>query len=248
MLSNQRFLFSIPDEVIYLNCAYMGPLLKSTEEAGIEGLKLKSTPWQISVEDFFEPVLTLKSSFAKLIDCKDPDRIAIVPSASYGLAGAIQNLTPKKGGNIILVEHQFPSNVYPWQKWAAQHHVQIHIVKPNPNLFSATDSINYEILSHINEGTIAVGMAHIHWADRRAFDLQAIRDKTEACQAMLILDGTQSVGALPFSVQTFRPDALIVASYKWLLGPYSFGMAYYNERFDNGRPIEENWINNGFRI
>ena len=243
MLANCKHLFSIPDEITYLNCAYMGPLLKSTEQAGIVGLRKKATPWTVSTEDFFAPVDELKSSFAQLVDCGDPERIALVPSASYGLANAIQNLTPKKGGNIILVEHQFPSNVYPWQKWAARHHVNIHIVKPNRNLFSATDSINYEILAHIDKDTIAVGMSHVHWADGRLFDLKAIREKTERNHAMLILDGTQSVGALPFSVEQYKPDALIVAGYKWLLGPYSFGLAYYSDRFDHGNPIEENWIN-----
>ena len=59
----------------------------------------------------------------------------------------------------------------------------------------------------------------------------------------MIVDGTQSVGALPFSVKELEPDALICAGYKWLLGPYSLGLAYYAESFNSGIPIEENWIN-----
>ena len=48
---------------------------------------------------------------------------------------------------------------------------------------------------------------------------------------------------MPFDVQEIKPDALICAGYKWLLGPYSLGMAFYGERFKNGVPIEENWKN-----
>ena len=59
----------------------------------------------------------------------------------------------------------------------------------------------------------------------------------------MIIDGTQSIGALPFDVQAVQPDALVVAGYKWLMGPYSIGMAYYGEMFDQGSPIENNWIN-----
>jgi selenocysteine lyase/cysteine desulfurase len=47
---------------------------------------------------------------------------------------------------------------------------------------------------------------------------------------------------MPFDVQRIRPDALICAGYKWLLGPYSVGLAYYGPVFDEGTPIEENWI------
>ena len=50
------------------------------------------------------------------------------------------------------------------------------------------------------------------------------------------------VGALPFDVREIQPDALVCAGYKWLLGPYSIGVAYFGPRYDGGEPIEENWI------
>ena len=81
-------------------------------------------------------------------------------------------------------------------------------------------------------------MGHIHWADGTLFDLIAIRKKADKVGAKLIIDGTQSVGALPFSVKEIQPDALIVGGYKWLLGPYSIGMAYYADTFNNGEPLE----------
>src|SRR5690606_19068490 len=73
--------------------------------------------------------------------------------------------------------------------------------------------------------------------------LQAIRSRTREVGALLVVDGTQSVGALPFDVQQIQPDALVCAAYKWLLGPYSIGLAYYGDYFANAKPIEENWIN-----
>ena len=54
--------------------------------------------------------------------------------------------------------------------------------------------------------------------------------------------GTQAVGAMPFDVQELQPDALIVAGYKWLLGPYSIGVGYFGPRFQDGQPLEETWI------
>jgi selenocysteine lyase/cysteine desulfurase len=43
--------------------------------------------------------------------------------------------------------------------------------------------------------------------------------------------------------QKIKPDALICAGYKWLMGPYSIGLAYFGAYFDAGTPIEHNWIN-----
>ncbi|HKL17386.1 MAG TPA: aminotransferase class V-fold PLP-dependent enzyme, partial [Halalkalibaculum sp.] len=75
------------------------------------------------------------------------------------------------------------------------------------------------------------------------FTLKEIRKRTRDVGAWLVIDGTQSVGALPFSVEEIEPDALICAGYKWLLGPYSMGLAYYGPAMDDGIPVEENWIN-----
>ena len=50
------------------------------------------------------------------------------------------------------------------------------------------------------------------------------------------------MGALPFDVREIQPDALVCAGYKWLLGPYAMGAAYFGPRYDAGDPIEENWI------
>ena len=86
-------------------------------------------------------------------------------------------------------------------------------------------------------------MGNVHWADGTLFDLIQIRKRTLDVGALLIIDGTQSVGALPFDVQKIKPDALVCGGYKWLMGPYSIGMAYYSEVFNDGVPLEESWIN-----
>jgi selenocysteine lyase/cysteine desulfurase len=59
----------------------------------------------------------------------------------------------------------------------------------------------------------------------------------------LVVDGIQSLGALPFDVSEVRPDFLIAASYKWMLGPYGVGFMYVGEEHREGNPIEHNWIN-----
>ena len=60
---------------------------------------------------------------------------------------------------------------------------------------------------------------------------------------MVVVDGSQSVGALPFDIDVIKPDALIVAAYKWMLGPYSIAYGYYGPFFDGGVPVEESWMN-----
>jgi selenocysteine lyase/cysteine desulfurase len=243
MLECQKDKFSLTEEYVYLNCAYMSPLLKSVYNAGVEGLGRKSFPYEVAPIDFFTGVEALQKEFAQLINAEHHHRIAITASASYGIANAAQNIAIEAGDNIIVADEEFPSNYYIWERIAREKNAKIIIVKPPTSTEGRGKIWNERILSSIDTKTKVVAVGHVHWADGTKFDLKAIRQRTKEVGAYLIIDGSQSVGALPFDVQEIQPDALICVGYKWLMGPYSIGLAYYSEVFDNGKPIEESWLN-----
>ncbi|MDW3196954.1 MAG: aminotransferase class V-fold PLP-dependent enzyme [Cytophagales bacterium] len=218
----------------------MAPLSKKVENAGNKGIKRKRKPYQITPEDFFHDSETLRQLFAKLIDCDEPNRIVTAPSVSYAMANVVKNLAGKEG-EIILTDKQFPSNVYPWLS-AQSDKIKVKFI-PKPEGVEKGARWNQQVLDAINENTLLVGIGNVHWADGTLFDLKAIRKKTSENDAFLVIDGTQSVGALPFSVKEIQPDMLVCAAYKWLFGPYSMTLAYFGGAFDQGSPIEENWIN-----
>ena len=242
-IKNQRSKFSLPSGVTYLNCAYMSPLLKSVEKAGIAGMARKRNPFSISANDFFTGAELLRKEFATLIGAADSRRIAIIPSVSYGLANVAKNIRLHPGDKVVLVAEQFPSNYYPWQRLAAETKSKLQFVEAPEGSMSRGKEWNERILEAIDPTTKIVALGNVHWADGTRFDLLQIRKRCNDVGSKLIIDGTQSVGALPFDLTRIKPDALVCAGYKWLMGPYSIGLAYYNESFDNGIPIEENWIN-----
>lgn len=243
MIACQKNKFSLPDGVTYLNAAYMSPQLKTVEETGIAALRKKNEPYKITADDFFVNKNQLKQKFAQLIDLQTSEQLAIIPSVSYGIANAARNISLKQGEEILMVAEQFPSHVYSWKRLADSYGGLLSIVGPPDTFEQRGEKWNESILNHITDKTAVVALPHVHWADGTLFDLKAIRKKSRKHGALMIIDGTQSVGALPFSIKELQPDALICAGYKWLLGPYSLGLAYYGESFNNGIPIEENWIN-----
>ncbi len=242
MLNCQRDLFQLDEEEAFLNCAYMSPQLKAVEAAGRHALERKNRPYRIHPEDFFEPVSRVKSLFAQLIHCAEPERIAIIPSASYGLASVAKNIALKAGDEIVVLQDQFPSNYYCWQRLAAENggRIQVVGVEEGPGKGRRW---NEALLEAISSRTAIVAVPQVHWAEGVLFDLIALRKRCFEVEAKLIVDATQSVGAYQFDQKAIQADAVICAAYKWLLGPYSIGVAYYGPEFDDGTPIEENWIN-----
>ncbi|MBL4662450.1 MAG: aminotransferase class V-fold PLP-dependent enzyme [Flavobacteriaceae bacterium] len=243
MLQNQQHLFSLNDEITYLNGAYMSPQLKSVAKIGIDCLQQKSQPSNILAADFFSEKEVLRSHFAQLISVDDPQRIAILPSVSFGIGTAMKNIPFEKGDEIVVLEEQFPSNYYAWQQLELEKGVVIKTISAPPLLPGRGQLWNEHILEAITPKTKCVALPMVHWADGTKFDLQAVRSRTNEVNAYLIIDGTQSVGALPFSVKEIQPDALICAGYKWLMGAYGLGIGYFGERFDDGTPLDNNWMN-----
>jgi selenocysteine lyase/cysteine desulfurase len=236
MLPSQRHLFDIPDDIAYLNCAYMSPLMKPALEAGIGGLARKAHPWQITPDQFFSGSEEFRATAAELLDCS-ADCVAIVPSASYGIATAAQNVPVHRGQSILVLAEQFPSNFYEWERLAEASGASLKIVPwPEDRDWTAA------VLDSLTADVAVAALPHVQWTSGGRLDLVRIGEACRKLGSALVLDLTQSLGALPFSVREVQPDFAVAASYKWLLGPYSIGLFYVAPRWQGGRPLEENWI------
>jgi selenocysteine lyase/cysteine desulfurase len=236
MLANQRHLFDIPDDVAYLNCAYMSPLMKPALDAGIAGLSRKTHPWELTADKFFSGAEEFRATAAPLIG-SSPDDLAIVPSASYGIATAARNLPVSQGQSILVLDEQFPSNYYPWQRRAAETGASLKVVDwPENHDWTAA------VLNALTSEVAIAALPNVQWTSGGRLDLVRIGEACRKQGAALALDLTQSLGALPFSVKEVQPDFAVAASYKWLLGPYAIGLLYVAPKWQNGMPLEENWI------
>ncbi|MGK2740589.1 aminotransferase class V-fold PLP-dependent enzyme [Tepidicaulis sp. LMO-SS28] len=240
-IPSQRHLFDIPEDITYLNCAYMGPLPRPSLEAGHGGIEAKARPWQLRPADFFDEAEEVRTLVARMMNT-GADNIAIVPAASYGMAIALKNLPLAPAQEILALKDQFPSNVYPWMRLSEETGATLRLI-PAPETNGPGIDWTPAILDAISDRTAILALPHCHWTDGALIDLEAIGKKARAHGAALAVDLTQSLGALPFDAEKIQPDIAVAASYKWLLGPYSLGAVYVSPRWHEGRPVEENWIN-----
>lgn len=237
MIACQRSRFAIPGDVHYLNCAYMSPLAHEVIAAMDAAVRLKASPWRYRPADFFTVTEHFRDRAARLTEVR-PDCIAIVPSASYGLAVAAANIPLARGQEVLTLAGQFPSNVYVWQDLAAKVGASVRAVeRPSQSCWSEA------VLDAIGPDTGIVAVPQCHWADGRVVDLVAVGARCRDVGAALVLDLTQSLGAMPVDLAAIDPDFAVAACYKWLMGPYGTGMLYVAPRHHAGRPIEHNWIN-----
>ncbi len=236
MIPCQRHLFDIPEDVAYLNTAYMSPLLTSVVSAIDSGSRLKANPWKLKISNFFDDIEEARDLFSTLMHTV-ASNIAIIPSASYGVQTAANNLHIPEESKILVLSDQFPSNVYPWRRIAERKGAEIKTVNV-PDGEAATD----HIINALDERVSVCATANVLWTNGSLIDLEKVKAKCLDCNAELVVDLTQSAGAFDIDLSKIDPAFGIVANYKWMLGPYSTGFLYVSPKYHSGQPLEEGWI------
>ncbi|HZR56888.1 MAG TPA: aminotransferase class V-fold PLP-dependent enzyme [Terriglobales bacterium] len=239
-IESVRDLFEIPDDITYLNCANMSPQLRSVTQAGIEAVKRKANPWNLTAAEWFSGAEELRSACAQLFKA-EADGIALIPAASYGIAIAAANLEIKPGQSIILLDQEFPSNFYAWRELAKRQDAEIRTVqRQNGENWTAA------VLRSIDASTAIISIPHCHWMDGSAVDLVSVSECARSVGAAIVIDASQSLGACPLDLESIQPDFVVAVGYKWLLGPYGLGYMYVAPKWrDRGTPLEYSWLSRG---
>jgi selenocysteine lyase/cysteine desulfurase len=203
--------------------------------AGERALDRRAAPWSIRPQDWFDEVERLRVLFARVAGA-DPDGVAIVPATSYGLAVAAANTEAGPGDRVVLLAGDFPSNVNTWTAWAERGGAEVVTVERQTDV-GRTEPL----LDSLDERVRVVSVPSVHWVDGSIVELERVAARAREVRAILVVDATQSLGAMPLDLAALRPDYVVAAGYKWLLGPLGTSYLYVAPEHREGRPLEENW-------
>jgi selenocysteine lyase/cysteine desulfurase len=236
LIGGQRAAFNVPADIAYFNTASLAPQLRAVRAAGEAALEARGRPWAISAADWFTDVERLRSLFAGIVGAT-AEGIAVVPATSYGIGVAARNLALGPRERVLVLAEEYPSGIYTWRAAARRSGGEILTVAREAGQ-TWTDAV----LAALDERVTIVSVPNVHWTDGALVELGPIAARTRELDARLVIDGSQSVGAMPLRVDELQPDFLVTVGYKWLLGPFSVGYLYVAEEHRGGEPLEENWI------
>jgi selenocysteine lyase/cysteine desulfurase len=236
VLGAQREAFAVPPEIAYFNTATLSPQLHRVREAGEAALERRGRPWTIAPGAWFADVERLRALFGELVGA-DAEGVALIPATSYGFAVAARNLALQGGDRVLVLAEEYPSGIYTWRAATRATGAEIVTVRREPGQ-TWTDAI----LHVLDERVGVVSVPNVHWTDGAAVDLEAVSARTHEVGARLVIDGSQSIGAMPLDVAALRPDFVMSVGYKWLLGPLGLSYLYVADEHRRGEPLEQNWI------
>ena len=227
--------FPLTEEWSYLNAANVALMPMSAAKA--------MTDWQTDValngsnnfNDHAEDSAFdgLRDEGAKLLACR-PEDIAGGSSCTELLSSLAWAVMPKEHENVVSTDIVFPSTIYPFTRVSHHTGCEIRLARGH-NGYASFD----EIVKNIDRNTSIVSISHVEYTGGQVYDLAALAELAHAHGALLIVDATQSAGAIPIDAPASGADAIVAGGYKWLCGPFGAAVMYL-------APHLQNTLNPGF--
>jgi cysteine desulfurase/selenocysteine lyase len=155
---------------------------------------------------------------SQLLNCQS-EEVALVGPTSLALSFIAAGLNFRKGDNILIYHDDYPSNVYPWMALAARG-VQVRLL--NTRGLGVIRPV--DVMGQVDENTRLVALASCHFISGYRIDHSAIGKFLRERGILFCLDGIQTLGAFPTTVE--HVDFLAADAHKWLLGPCAAGILY----------------------
>ncbi|HIE39434.1 MAG TPA: aminotransferase class V-fold PLP-dependent enzyme [Anaerolineales bacterium] len=171
-------------------------------------------------EEFEEVSTRLRDRSARLIGAT-PEEIGFVQNTSLGLNIAAQSLPLEPGDNVIFCDMEFPSNVYPWMLLERQRGVEARRIPHDGGGLTLA-----ALERHADDRTRVVTVSSVEFLTGFRTDLEALGAWCRERSIYFVVDGIQSVGAVPLDVRACYVDFLSCGGPKWLMGPIGLGFLY----------------------
>lgn len=152
------------------------------------------------------------------------NRVAFTQNTSTAIALVINGIDWRDGDNVVLPDGEFPSNLYPWLS-LRRRGVEIRRI-----LMEDGHADEAALIEALDARTRVLAVSAVQYSSGYRYDLQRLGNECSRRETLLVVDGTQSVGALTMNADSEGIDVLCVSAHKWLLGPFGAGFAHFSPR------------------
>jgi len=211
---------------IYLNTGTAGPLPRETARAMAE-----AEAWELRTgradynfyKDSLERRAEARAAVAAIL-AADPDRVALTHAATEGMDIATWAIDWKPGDRVVTSSLEHAGGLGPL--WAIRERLGVELVVADIGRGEDPEAILAAFERAIAPGTRLVSLSHVTWATGAVLPIRRIAELAHSRGALVAVDGAQSVGAMPVSVDELGVDFYAVPGQKWLLGPEGTGAVY----------------------
>src|SRR5438552_761008 len=228
------------DDATYLNFAAHAAIPRVALNAVQRSVAAKMQPHIVDDRSFFSVAASLRQTLATLIGAS-PDEIALTTGAGAGLAAIAYALKWSAGDEVIIARGEFPVHYATWKPMEAREGIKVQIAVPQGPFIQSDD-----LVAAMTPRTRVISVSHVRFDDGSMLDVPSLAAVCNRNGTFLVLDVSQSCGAIPMNVRSLGADFIVCAGYKYLLSPWGTGFVWMRkENVDSLRPGPYNWLSQG---
>lgn len=160
----------------------------------------------------------IRQHLSRLLGAQEND-IALVHNTAEGMTMISMGLDLSAGDEILLLDNEYPSNVYPWEQWRDRG-VQLSFVAVG----NTADEFLENFKRSLKPSTKVAAVSMVHWCTGMPLPIADLAPLCHERGIRLVVDGSQGAGLVPMDFSKIAPAVLCFSSWKWLLGPLGLGV------------------------
>jgi cysteine desulfurase / selenocysteine lyase len=232
-----RDLFPVTANLVYMNCAAVGPLSVPAAEAMIAHAADQREYGALHWREWMAEYDKLRAAAARLVNAT-PQEISILKNTSEGLSFVAAGLRWRAGDNVVTTDLEFPSNSTPWRN-LDRRGVEVRVVRSRDGAYAPDD-----VEALVDERTRIVTVSSVAFHNGFAADLEAIGEICARRGVLFCVDAIQSLGVLPMDVRRAKIDFLAADGHKWMCASEGAAIFFVNkEKLEELDVLEHGWMN-----
>ncbi len=217
--------FPLEDGLLYFNAANVCPASRAVLDRHAEFLRdFEANPSFQNRRKYDDLRTRLRGKIAGILHAK-PEEITITRNTSEGNNLIVHGLDFKPGDEVLLTEHNHPSNLSSWKVRASREGFTVTTV-PVPVPAASKDAVVELFRKAVTPKTRVISVSHVTNTAGLQFPARELAELAHKSGAWFHLDGAQSFGALNVDLAAIGCDSYTSSTHKWMMGPLEAGVLY----------------------
>jgi L-cysteine/cystine lyase len=234
----------VTGRLAYLNTGTAGPLPLATADAMREAAEAELTEGRIGMSGFlelFERLDRLRAALAGYVGA-DASEIGLTHNTTEGMNVGLWGVDWKPGDAVVTTTLEHGGGLLPLYQLHRRRGVDVRFVAAGNG---ERELVLEGMRRAIEPGVRVVAVSHVSYQTGAVLPLREITAMAHEVGAMVVVDGAQSVGAIPVDMHELGVDVYAIPGQKWLCGPEGTGAVFV--RRDRWDDVETTYVG-GFGV